>query len=157
VLSFVEGGVVVASEEIRWPVSCEDDIRALYQACFDEVYRAAARLAGRDRALAEDLVQDAFVSLVRRARAGTLDEVGVGWLVTAVRNMFVDHLRRASAGDRAARLVSARAVRKQQSKDPAMTDPHIDALNTSFVAPRPAFRGELEELLVDEWRHRARR
>jgi RNA polymerase sigma-70 factor, ECF subfamily len=103
--------VVVASEIVRWTVSSEDDVRAVYSACFDEVYRAAARLAGRDQALAEDLVHDAFVSLVRRARAGTLDEVGVGWLITAVRSRFIDQRRRAATGERSLRLVRGEADR----------------------------------------------
>ena len=115
--------MVVASAGARWTVSSEDDVRAVYAACFDEVYRAAARLAGRDRALAEDLVQDAFVSLVRRARAGTLDEVGVGWLITAVRSRFVDHHRRTATRARSLRLVNV-----DHDVTPTLSGPAVEAV-----------------------------
>ena len=59
-----------------------------------EVYRYAVRLTGGDRALAEDLVQDACVDLVRADRSGGAAELGVGWLIVVVRRRYLDHLRR---------------------------------------------------------------
>jgi RNA polymerase sigma-70 factor (ECF subfamily) len=59
-----------------------------------EVYRYAVRLTGGDRALAEDLVQDACVDLVRVDRSGGAAELGVGWLIVVVRRRYLDHLRR---------------------------------------------------------------
>ncbi|TPW11284.1 MAG: RNA polymerase sigma-70 factor, ECF subfamily [Acidimicrobiaceae bacterium] len=38
--------------------------------------------------------------LVQEARNGDFTEVGVGWMVTVVRNRFIDHLRAARGGER---------------------------------------------------------
>jgi RNA polymerase sigma-70 factor (ECF subfamily) len=91
----------------RWRISDEASLQAVIAATFDEVSRLAARLAGRDRALAEDLVQDTYVGLVRSIREDRLDEVGLGWLLTAVRHRFVDHHRRLGRLDRSLRLAAA--------------------------------------------------
>ena len=84
----------------RWSVSTDADLRRAFDELLEPVYRYASRLAGTDRALAEDLAQDAFVRLVQEARNGDFTEVGVGWMVTVVRNRFIDHLRAARGGER---------------------------------------------------------
>lgn len=83
-----------ADAEVRWRVEDEADLGVLFEEAFDSVYRYAARLTGTNRALAEDLVQDAFVQLLRAVRAGSVSEVGTGWLTTSIRNRFIDHVRR---------------------------------------------------------------
>lgn len=77
----------------------------LYEHTVDEVYRYACRLSGNDRVRAEDLTQDAFLSLVRELRSGRLDVATVGWLVTCVRNRFIDEVRRSDRSERSLRLV----------------------------------------------------
>jgi RNA polymerase sigma-70 factor (ECF subfamily) len=91
---------MVDSGRTTWRVRSEDDLRVVFEACFAEVYRYAARLAGPDRALAEDVVQEAFVALARTLRAGEVDEINVGWLLVAARNRFIDHVRRRSVASR---------------------------------------------------------
>jgi RNA polymerase sigma-70 factor (ECF subfamily) len=85
-----------ASAVTRWRVAGVDDLREVYDATFDEVYRYASRLAGSDRQLAEDLVHDAFVDAARRIGGGDAIEISIGWLYTVVRHRFIDHLRRRS-------------------------------------------------------------
>lgn len=98
---------MTATKAPGWQVRTEADLRAVYQASYGEVYRYAARLAGPDRATAEDLVQDAFVSMVRAVRAGKLQEVTVGWLITAIRNRFTDLCRRNQTAARHLHLVGS--------------------------------------------------
>lgn len=74
-------------------VSTEVGLMAFYDAVFDDVYRSAARLTRGDRAGAEDLVQEAFVRLVRAVRAGDVTTVGAGWLITTVRRIRIDKHR----------------------------------------------------------------
>jgi RNA polymerase sigma-70 factor, ECF subfamily len=82
----------------RWRVVDVAGLREVYDAVFDDVYRYAAWLAGPDRQLAEDLVQDAFVDLARRLDGGDSLDVSVGWFITVVRHRFIDDVRRRSSG-----------------------------------------------------------
>ncbi len=88
----------------RWVIDDEVSLIACYDATVFEVYRYASRLTSGDRGLADDLVQDAYLRLVRAARAGAITEIGVGWLITTVRNRFCDGIRSAQREERRARL-----------------------------------------------------
>lgn len=88
-------------------VSSEAGLLSFYDAAFDDVYRSAARLTWGDRPAAEDLVQEAFVRLVRSVQSGALTFVGVGWMVTTVRRIHIDRLRADSREDRRLRVVAA--------------------------------------------------
>jgi len=73
-----------------------------------EVFRYAVRLTGGDRALAEDLVQDACVDLVRASATVTeTAPLGVGWLIVVVRRRYLDHLRRTGRDARRVEQASA--------------------------------------------------
>ena len=67
---------------------------ALYDRFGTKAYRVAFSVA-RDRPRAEDIVQEAFLS-VWRSRAGYRPELGtvVGWIMHTVRNRAIDSLRR---------------------------------------------------------------
>ena len=58
-----------------------------------KLYRYAVRLTGGDRALAEDLVQEACLALVREVRAVPNARLEIGWLVVVLRRRYLDHLR----------------------------------------------------------------
>ncbi len=79
---------------MRWMLPRDDDLADVFDATFDEVYRYAARLTGANREMAEDLVQDAYLQLLRAVRASALTEVTYGWLISVVRNRFIDSVRR---------------------------------------------------------------
>ena len=92
--------------EDRHDVTSEAGFAAFYDHAFTTVYRSAARLTRGDRPTAEDLVQSAFVRLVRAVHAGQVELVGVGWVVTAVRRLHIDGLRSADSEQRRIRLVA---------------------------------------------------
>lgn len=90
-----------------WDVRDEAGFMACYRATFREVYRYAAMLCGADRAAAEDLVSDAYLSTLTAARRGAVTEVSVGYLTTVVRHRFLDRMRSAEREERRLRLVAS--------------------------------------------------
>jgi RNA polymerase sigma-70 factor, ECF subfamily len=72
----------------------DDDVLALYESSVVDVYRYATRLTGGDRALADELVQETYLGLLRLHRNGTAPEVDVGWLIVSCRHRFLDLVRR---------------------------------------------------------------
>jgi len=88
-------------------VSSEAALLSFYEVAFDDVYRSAARLTWGDRSVAEDLVQEAFVRLVRSVRSDGLTTVGIGWMITTVRRIHIDSLRSREREQRRLRAVAA--------------------------------------------------
>lgn len=75
----------------------------LYRAGLPHVYGYLLRRS--DRTTAEDLTQDVFVDLARRARSEAgLDGLTVGWLVSVARSRLIDHMRAKQRADRKLRL-----------------------------------------------------
>ena len=69
-----------------------------------ENHRAFLRYLERrvgDRALAEDILQDAFAKVVARPEQAPTDEAIVPWFYRTLRNAAVDKFRRRGAADRA--------------------------------------------------------
>jgi RNA polymerase sigma-70 factor (ECF subfamily) len=92
---------------VKWRVDSEELFRAYYDATVRDAHRYASRLTG-DRSRAEDLVQDVYLELLRHARAGTVVEVSLGWLLVAVRHRFLDAIRGQEREDRRLRLAWSR-------------------------------------------------
>jgi len=93
-----------------WEVSTEDGFLGCYRATFPEVYAYAGMLCGADRAAAEDLVQDVYLTALARARAGELTTVSIGYLVTALRRRRIDRWRSADRERRRLTLVHSAEV-----------------------------------------------
>lgn len=93
----------------------EASFLAFYDSTVVDAYRYASRLVGNDRARTEDLVHDVYVGLLAKVKAGPTHEIGLGWVLVAIRHRFLDCLRRDQREERRLRLV--------WSSD----DAHIDA------------------------------
>lgn len=111
----------VNDETQRWQVDSESALLDFYDHTLDDAFTYAARLTRGDRVAAEDLVQDAFVRLVRAIRDGTVREVGVGWMITTIRRRFIDRLRSKEREDRRIRLVAVEPVVRDRSPIDAMS------------------------------------
>lgn len=96
--------------EGRWNVVSETGFMSYYDATFADAYRSAARLTQGDRPAAEDVVHDAYVGLFDMARRGAVSDVGVGWIVTAVRRRYVDTVRSEERAQRRLRLTASSDV-----------------------------------------------
>ena len=73
-----------------------DDFLTFYDHTFEEAYRYAGRLCGSDRQAAEDLVQDAYMAVLRQWRAANSERsqtLGIGYLITTIRHRFLDGVR----------------------------------------------------------------
>jgi RNA polymerase sigma factor (sigma-70 family) len=91
----------------EWDVRTEDGFLACYRATLPEVYRYTAMLCGRDRALAEDVVQDVYLTALGRARDGVLTTLTSGYLCIAARHRHLDRLRSLQREQRRLQLVAS--------------------------------------------------
>lgn len=163
------GGPTVTATD--WDVTTCDGFLACYDATFREVYAAAARLCGGERARAEDLTQDVYLHLLRAARSGTLSRIGIGWLRTAMRHRFLDSVRARGREERRLRLVAGPDVTDADDDDDglplldglgdreraALVWRHVDGLSTAEVAGLLGSSVRATESLLARARQRARR
>jgi RNA polymerase sigma-70 factor (ECF subfamily) len=157
-----------------WPVTTEDDFLRCYDETLSELHRYASRLVGGDRSRAEDLVQETYVLLLRRAQAGEIGEVGIGWLTVALRHRFLDGLRSAGREQRRLRLAWSRPADDQVEARAAALDPlagtgltdreraaltlrYVDDLTVAAVATELGLSTAATESLLARARRRARR
>ncbi len=92
--------------QLMWRLRAQDEaaLTVLYDRHAAVAFGLALRML-RDRASAEEVVQDAFVSLWRRAAAYAPDRASVRtWLLTMVRSRAIDRLRRVTAKELASDL-----------------------------------------------------
>jgi RNA polymerase sigma-70 factor (ECF subfamily) len=125
----------------------EDAFASLYDLHGGAVYAAAARLT-TDRGLAEDIVQETFLTLWNRAEQFD-PELGslAAWLLTIARNRTVDRLR---AAGRRPGIVSISAARIGDETDAATLD-RVVRNGAVIGAARPE-RGPEAELAGAELR-----
>lgn len=76
------------------PMLNADAVAAMVRGAVPDLYRYAARLTGGDRALADDLVQEACLALAREMQATPATELGMGWLIVVLRRRYLDQVRR---------------------------------------------------------------
>lgn len=72
-----------------------------------------------NRALAEDILQDAFIKLINRPDQAPLDEGVIPWFYRTLRNAAVDRFRRQGTANRALEAF-ARELEGRASPDPEM-------------------------------------
>ena len=83
----------------------EASFLAFYDATVVDAYRYASRLVGNDRSRTEDLVHDVYVGLLSKVKSGPMHDIGLGWVLVAIRHRFLDCLRRDQREERRLRLV----------------------------------------------------
>jgi len=71
----------------------DDELLDLYERTVDDLFRYASRLAGGDRTMAEEIVQDTYLAVLRRIRGGDAETVDIGWLIVSCRHRFLDRLK----------------------------------------------------------------
>lgn len=75
-----------------------EEFAGFYRANLPMVYGYLLRLSGGDRALAEDLTQDAWCALVKELSNGHTECADVRWLLVVARSRFIDWARRERRG-----------------------------------------------------------
>jgi RNA polymerase sigma-70 factor (ECF subfamily) len=91
------------------PGDTADVLGEFFDVSLGEVYTYLLRRCGWDRATAEDLTQDTFLTAVRTLHDRQVDRLTVGWLIRCAQSRFIDHCRREDTRMRHLRLVSSRA------------------------------------------------
>lgn len=81
-----------------------------YRGTVQQAYRYAAMLCGHDRDGAEDLVQETYLDLLRRVRAGSLTMLTPAYLLQAVRHRFLDMIKQRDRERRRLELVGGTAA-----------------------------------------------
>ena len=95
--------LVESGHQYNWMMDAPADTPAPVAALLEN-HRAFLRYLERrvgDRALAEDILQDAFAKVVARPEQAPTDEAIVPWFYRTLRNAAVDQFRRRGAADRA--------------------------------------------------------
>jgi RNA polymerase sigma-70 factor (ECF subfamily) len=72
----------------------EDDIRQIYRETIDDLYGFVSRRCDGDRALAEDITQDAWLRAVRAWHRDGLPDKPLAWLATVAARLLSNHFRR---------------------------------------------------------------
>jgi RNA polymerase sigma-70 factor (ECF subfamily) len=129
----------------------EEERAALPVATLLESHRAFLRYLERrvgDRALAEDILQDAFVKVVERPDRAPVDEGLVPWFYRALRNAAIDRFRRQGASSRA---VAAFAREMEEHAAPTVEMEHeICACVATLAATlKPEYAEALQEIDVN--------
>lgn len=101
------------------PSRRQDKFLAFYDDTFTEAYRYAGRLCGGNRDAAEDLVQDAYMAVLRQFRADPSRDLSVGYVITTIRNRHLDRLRSAAREQHRMRLVTAEPGEREPSLMPS--------------------------------------
>ena len=97
---------LTSSEDTERPYNCNVDAaeQPAPVATLLENHRAFLHYLQRrvgDRALAEDILQDAFAKVVARPEQAPADESVIPWFYRTLRNAAIDQFRRRGAADRA--------------------------------------------------------
>ncbi|MFD9981486.1 RNA polymerase sigma factor [Streptomyces massasporeus] len=110
------------------------DIAAVFRAEYGRAVAVLVRHLG-DIDLAEEAVQDAFTTAVRRWPETGVPPSPAGWIITTARNRAIDRLRRESSRD----ARHAEAARLHAPDTPAEEGPvHDDRLRLIFTCCHPA-------------------
>ena len=77
-------------------VGSPDVFAAFYDSTVADVYRYLLRAVLGNRALAEDLTQETFASVVLAVRDGRAEAYALPWVIGVARHKLVDHYRNAA-------------------------------------------------------------
>lgn len=133
-----------ASIPLQWPVAAPLELLL-------ENHRAFLRFLERkvgDKALAEDIIQDAFVRLIERPGRAPEGEAIVPWFYRTLRNAAIDRFRRVGTANRAletfAKELDARAL-----PDPDLEREICECVARLAGGLRPEYAEVLKDIDID--------
>lgn len=115
-----------------------------------ESHRAFLRYLERrvgDRALAEDILQDAFAKVIARPGQAPADEAIVPWFYRTLRNAAIDQFRRRGADERA-RAAFARELEAHESPSPEMRTEICACVSRLAATLKPDYAEALQAVEV---------
>ena len=132
-----------------------DAFAAFYDRAFPDVYRYLARAVFGDRAVAEDLTQETFTSVVTTIRAGRQVSLTMPWIMGVARHKLVDHYRSNAREQRRLALAWSSGVGREDETVDDLFDVNPGRLNELMRDLSPDHRmvlvlKYLDELSVDQ-------
>jgi RNA polymerase sigma-70 factor (ECF subfamily) len=124
-----------------------DDVERAFRNAHGQAVATLTRIFG-DLTLAEDAVQDAFVTAVDRWPRDGVPDNPAGWIVTTARNRAVDVVRRRRRGRELTEEIVADRLRARSTADPGTPDLRDDQLRLVFTCCHPAIRVEHQVALT---------
>ena len=125
-----------------------DDVERAFREAHGQAVATLTRLFG-DITLAEDAVQDAFVTAVHRWPRDGIPDNPAGWIVTTARNRAVDVVRRSRRGRELTEQIATDRLRAESTSGPDDPEPmHDDPLRLIFTCCHPAIRVEHQVALT---------
>ncbi|MGW5195276.1 RNA polymerase sigma factor [Kribbella sp. NPDC004138] len=118
-----------------------DDVERVFRDAHGPAVATLVRLLG-DIGLAEDAVQDAFVTAMDRWPRDGVPRNPAGWIIATARNRAVDVVRRNARG----RALTRELATDRLQSEPAASDD--DQLRLMFTCCHPALRGEHQVALT---------
>lgn len=119
-----------------------DQFAAFYRTHLSDVYGYLLRLCAGNRAQAEDLTQDVWLSLVEELRQGHVERADIRWLITVARSRFIDAARRERRRESKLEL-----IRREQPID---VEPTCSDVLDRLDQLKPMHRGVLVLRYVDD-------
>ncbi len=101
-----------------------------------------------DRALAEDILQDAFSKVIDRPEQAPTDEGVVPWFYRTLRNATIDQFRRRGAASRAVEAF-AREMETQTSPEPGMEAEICACISRLATTLKPEYAEALQAIDVN--------
>ena len=133
------------SEEASQPLSA--DVIATLVENHREFLQFLERRVG-SRAVAEDLLQEAFVRGIGRAETLRNEEAATAWFYRTLRNALVDHYRRSGASERALAAVAAE-FDEAQAPDAELHDAVCKCVGRLATTLKPEYAEALRRVEVD--------
>lgn len=125
-----------------------DDVERAFREAHGQAVATLTRIFG-DLTLAEDAVQDAFVTALRRWPSDGVPDNPAGWIVTTARNRAVDVVRRGHRGHELTEQIATDHLRAESTPDLEEGElMHDDQLRLIFTCCHPAIRVEHQVALT---------
>lgn len=125
-----------------------DDVERAFREAHGQAVATLTRIFG-DIALAEDAVQDAFVTAVDRWPYDGVPDNPAGWIVRTARNRAVDVVRRYRRGRELTESIASDPLRVESIADWETSEPmRDDQLRLIFTCCHPAIRVEHQVALT---------
>ena len=119
-----------------------DDVERVFRKAYGRAVATLARLFG-DITLAEDAVQDAYLTALSHWPRDGLPDNPAGWIITTARNRAIDVVRRDRRGRELMAQVAADRVQRKLATDEESPDlVRDDQLKLIFTCCHPALKDE---------------
>jgi RNA polymerase sigma-70 factor (ECF subfamily) len=101
-----------------------------------------------DRALAEDILQDAFLKSLEKGEEVRSEESSVAWFYRLLRNAVIDHYRRAGTRNRALELL-AREMQDAVEPPPDLRGPICGCVSRIAASLKPEYAAAIQRVEID--------